>query len=168
MENETATSISAGAILKGANPLRITSDTNLATEAHTGSDQPSFEGSGAPVTKLYVGSIPYDWNAEQLEALFKPYGSVTSAAIVSDQITRRPKGFGFVEFESEASARKAMSELNGREIEGRSLSVREARPHVERSYNNDRPQRERYVISIDNTEMTDTTGRSYGNRRGWW
>jgi cold-inducible RNA-binding protein len=124
-------------------------------------------GDSASLTKLYVGSLPYNWNAEQLEELFKPYGSITSAAIVSDQITRRSKGFGFVEFGAEDSARKAMTELNGREIEGRNLSVREARPHVERSFN-ERPQRERYVVSIDNADSTDTTGRSYGNRRGWW
>ena len=125
------------------------------------------ETATASLTKLYVGSLPYSWNAEQLEELFKSYGRITSAAIVSDQITRRSKGFGFIEFDSEDSARKAMSELNGREIEGRNLSVREARPHVERSFS-ERPQRERYTISIDNTDSTDTTGRSYGNRRGWW
>jgi cold-inducible RNA-binding protein len=121
----------------------------------------------APLTKLYVGSLPYSWSAEQLEALFQPYGRVTSAAIVSDQATRRSKGFGFVEFDGDESARKAMEALNGQEIEGRSLSVREARPHVDRSVGN-RPERERYVQSYDNTDSTDTTGRSYGNRRGWW
>ncbi|HET6402511.1 MAG TPA: RNA-binding protein [Candidatus Kapabacteria bacterium] len=127
------------------------------------------------LTKLYVGSLPYNWTAEHLEGAFKPFGAVASAAVVADQITHRSKGFGFVEFESGSDAKKAMSELNGREIEGRSISVREARPHTERS-NGDRDRmasgprglRERYVISTDNTESTDTTGRSYGNRRGWW
>lgn len=123
----------------------------------------------APLTKLYVGSLPYSWSAEQLEALFQPYGRVTSAAIVSDQATRRSKGFGFVEFDGDDSARKAMEALNGHEIEGRSLSVREARPHVDRSTGGGgRQERERYVQSYDNTESTDTSGRSYGNRRGWW
>jgi RNA recognition motif-containing protein len=130
----------------------------------------------ASLTKLYVGSLPYNWTAEHLEEAFKAYGPVASAAVVADQITHRSKGFGFVEFESGSDAKKAMSELNGREIEGRSISVREARPHTERS-NGDRDRvasgprgglRERYVISTDNTESTDTTGRSYGNRRGWW
>ena len=93
---------------------------------------------------------------------------ITSAAIVSDQVTRRSKGFGFVEFESQDSAKKAMSELNGKEIEGRQISVREARPHVERTFNAERPQRERYYGSNDNSEPTDTSGRTYGNRRGWW
>src|SRR5438552_7420296 len=119
-------------------------------------------------TKLYVGSLPYSWSADQLEEIFKPFGTVTSAAVVADQVTRRSKGFGFVEFDAEESAKKAMTELNGREIEGRNLSVREARPHVDRSPSFERPQRERYGVSTDNTEFTDTTGRSYGNRRGWW
>lgn len=126
------------------------------------------------ITKLYVGSLPYSWTAEQLEELFQTYGRVTSAAIVSDQVTRRSKGFGFVEFEAEESARKAMEELNGKEIEGRSLSVREARPHVERSFSGggggggDRNQRERIQQSYDNADNTDISGRTYGNRRGWW
>jgi cold-inducible RNA-binding protein len=125
-------------------------------------------GSTTSSTKLYVGSLPYSWSADQLEEIFKPFGTVTSAAVVADQVTRRSKGFGFVEFDSEDSAKKAMGELNGREVEGRNLSVREARPHVDRSQSFERPQRERYGVSTDNSEFTDTTGRSYGNRRGWW
>ena len=150
MENETAI----------APAPRISRDTRILSTAPIGAES-------ASLTKLYVGSLPYDWNADQLEELFKPYGSITSATIVSDQVTRRSKGFGFVEFGAEDSARKAMSELNGREIEGRNLSVREARPHVERTFT-ERPQRERFVASVDNADSTDTTGRSYGNRRGWW
>jgi len=139
---------------------------------------PAADVAATSLTKLYVGSLPYNWTAEHLEEAFKPYGPVASAAVVADQITHRSKGFGFIEFESGADAKKAMSELNGREIEGRSISVREARPHTERS-NGDRSNgdrfssgprspRERYSFSTDNTESTDTTGRSYGNRRGWW
>lgn len=122
--------------------------------------------------KLYVGSLPYSWSTEQLEELFTPYGRVTSAAIVSDQATRKSKGFGFVELESEDSAKKAMEELNGKEIEGRQLAVREARPHVERSersFDGKGGGRGRHFqSSIDDRDETDTTGRSYGNRRGWW
>src|SRR4051812_21708069 len=86
--------------------------------------------------KLYVGSLPYSWSTEQLEELFTPFGRVTSAAIVSDQATRKSKGFGFVEMDTEESAKKAMEDLNGKEIEGRMLAVREARPHVERGDRN--------------------------------
>ena len=140
--------------------------------------QPEID-SAANTTKLYVGSLPYTWTAENLEETFKAYGPVASAAVVADQTTHRSKGFGFVEFESGDAAKKAMSELNGREIEGRSISVREARPHTERSNGGDRSngerfstgprtQRDRPIYSRDNADSTDTTGRSYGNRRGWW
>ena len=128
----------------------------------------------APSTKVYVGSLPYDWTAENLEEIFKPFGRLASATVVTDQLTRRSKGFGFVEFESPDSAKKAIAELNGHSIEGRSILVREARPHTERSGGGDkggngsRAPRERQTILLDNAESTDTTGRSYGNRRGWW
>lgn len=124
--------------------------------------------------KLYVGSLPYSWSAEQLEELFTSFGRVTSAAIVSDQATKKSKGFGFVELESEEAAKKAMEELNGREIEGRNLAVREARPHVERGGGGgggDRGgymQQQRGFETQTPTEETDTSGRQYGNRRGWW
>ena len=131
----------------------------------------------ASLTKVYVGSLPYDWTAENLEEMFKAYGRITSSTVVTDQLTRRSKGFGFVEFESADDAKKSIAELNGHSIEGRSLLVREARPHVERSNdrggnssngNGSRQPRERQTLLLDNAESTDTTGRSYGNRRGWW
>ena len=135
--------------------------------------------------KLYVGSLPYSWTTEQLEQLFTTYGRVTSAAIVTDQATRKSKGFGFVELESDEAAKKAMADLNGKEIEGRLLAVREARPHVERgdragggagdyrnradAGNRNASNRPNYNHqSLDDTESTDTSGRGYGNRRGWW
>ena len=145
-----------------------------------------MENEQAPVSqrKLYVGSLPYSWTTEQLEQLFTTYGRVTSAAIVTDQATRKSKGFGFVELDSDDAAKKAMTELNGKEIEGRLLAVREARPHVERTGSRDnsgggdyrggsgggaRNIRPNYNHqSLDDTESTDTSGRGYGNRRGWW
>ena len=142
------------------------------------------ETAAVATKKLYVGSLPYSWGTEQLEQLFSTYGRIVSAAIVNDQATRKSKGFGFVELETEESAKKAMEDLNGKEIEGRLLAVREARPHVERTgggggdrsgggggYNRDngnRNVRQREFQSLDDSELTDTTGRTYGNRRGWW
>ena len=143
----------------------MTNDTTLAS---TGSE----EQVSSP-NKLYIGSMPFDWTAEHLEETFKPYGRVTRAAVVADQTTRRSKGFGFVEFESATEAQKAIAEVNGRSIDGgRSLLVREARPHADRSErgNGGRMSRDRVAVtnSLDPTESTDTSGRSYGNRRGWW
>lgn len=117
--------------------------------------------------KLYIGSLPYSWNVEQLEQLFSPFGRVNSTAIVSDQLTRKSKGFGFVEMENEESAAKAMSELNGREIEGRPLSVREAKPVMDRS-SRDGSMNNRARYEYTDPNSTDTSGRSYGNRNGTW
>ena len=73
--------------------------------------------------KLYVGSLPYSWTVEQLEALFTPFGRVSSTAIVSDQVTRKSKGFGFVEMGTDEEAQKAITALNGQDNGGRALTV---------------------------------------------
>ena len=117
--------------------------------------------------KLYVGSLPYTWTVEQLESLFAPFGRVSSTAIVSDMVTKKSKGFGFVEMANEESAQKAMGELNGKEIDGRPLTVREAKPNMEkRSRGEDGGSNRRY--EYNDPTGTDTSGRSYGNRNGWW
>ncbi len=117
--------------------------------------------------KLYVGSLPYTWTVEQLESLFAPFGRVSSTAIVSDMVTKKSKGFGFVEMDNEDAAQKAMGELNGKEIEGRPLTVREAKPNMEkRSRGEDSMNHRQYEYNDPNG--TDTSGRSYGNRNGWW
>lgn len=117
--------------------------------------------------KLYIGSLPYSWSVEQLEQLFAPFGRVNSTAIVSDQLTKKSKGFGFVEMENEESASKAMTELNGKEVEGRPLSVREAKPIMDRGTRDGSiTNKARYEYSDPNS--TDTSGRSYGNRNGMW
>jgi RNA recognition motif-containing protein len=121
--------------------------------------------------KLYIGSLPYSWSVDQLEDLFKPFGRVTSTAIVSDQVTKKSKGFGFVEMESEDAAAKAMTELNGKEVDGRPLSVREAKPNMDRNNRSESGgygQRQRQNYEYNDPTGTDTTGRTYGNRNGWW
>ncbi|HYM19872.1 MAG TPA: hypothetical protein VEW28_02595 [Candidatus Kapabacteria bacterium] len=117
--------------------------------------------------KLYVGSLPYTWTVEQLESLFAPFGRVSSTAIVSDMITKKSKGFGFVEMDNEDSAKKAMEDLNGKEVEGRPLTVREAKPNMEkRSRGEDSMAHKKYEFT--DQFGTDISGRSYGNRNGWW
>ncbi len=78
--------------------------------------------------KLYVGGIPYSMNDDSLKAAFAQAGSVTSATIIMDKMTGRSKGFGFVEFDVDADADKAIEMWNGKELEGRRLTVNEARP----------------------------------------
>ena len=83
--------------------------------------------------KLYVGSLPYSVTETELRQLFEPFGSLASARVISDKFTGRSKGFGFVESEDNDAAEKAIAEVNGRDMEGRSLVVNEARPEEKRS-----------------------------------
>lgn len=82
--------------------------------------------------KLYVGNLPYSYNEDSLKELFSAYGNIVSTAIISDRATNRSKGFGFVEIEDDAQAKKAIEEMNGKDIEGRNIVVNEARPREER------------------------------------
>ncbi len=82
--------------------------------------------------KLYVGNLSYETSENDLRDAFAQYGEVASAKIIMDRDTGRSKGFGFVEFNDDDAARKAMSSLNGSEFKGRSLTVNEARPQTER------------------------------------
>ena len=77
---------------------------------------------------LYVGNLSYDMSEENLRSEFAEYGEVQSAKIITDKFTGRSRGFGFVEMTSDGEGKKAMEELNGKEMEGRQLVVNEARP----------------------------------------
>ncbi|NIM19739.1 MAG: RNA-binding protein [Candidatus Latescibacteria bacterium] len=79
-------------------------------------------------TKLYVGNLGYGISDSDLEQLFAAHGTVRSAQVILDRATGRSKGFGFVEMGSEQEAQAAIAALNDKEIEGRSLTVSEARP----------------------------------------
>ena len=83
--------------------------------------------------KIYVGGLPYSTTEGQLQEIFATYGSVESARVITDKFTGRSKGFGFVEMSSGGEAQKAIEALNGTEIEGRTLTVNEARPQEKRS-----------------------------------
>jgi RNA recognition motif-containing protein len=77
-------------------------------------------------TRLYVGNLPYSVTELDLRDLFGGLGTVTDAKIITDRETGRPRGFGFVEMSSEDEARKAIEELNGRDVQGRQVAVKEA------------------------------------------
>ena len=81
--------------------------------------------------KLYVGNLAYGVTDSDLQQLFEPYGSVQSAQVIVDRDTGRSKGFGFVEMGSDQEAQAAIAALNGKEVEGRALTVNEARPKTE-------------------------------------
>ena len=75
------------------------------------------------MTKLYVGNLPYSVNDDSLRELFSSYGNVLSASIIFDRMSGRSKGFGFVELEDDSGAKKAISEMNEKEIDGRKIVV---------------------------------------------
>ncbi len=81
--------------------------------------------------RLYVGNLKYTTTDDQLREMFEAHGTVTSAQVIMDRETGRSKGFGFVEMGSDQDAQKAIEALNGQEIDGRALTVNEARPKTE-------------------------------------
>jgi cold-inducible RNA-binding protein len=82
--------------------------------------------------KLYVGNLTYETTDSDLQNLFSPHGAVQSAQVIMDRETGRSKGFGFVEMDKGDEAQKAINALNGHEINGRALTVNEARPRESR------------------------------------
>jgi RNA recognition motif-containing protein len=82
--------------------------------------------------KLYVGNLSYEVTDSDLQNLFVPHGAVQSAQVIMDRDTGRSKGFGFVEMDNNDQAQAAITALNGHEVNGRTLTVNEARPRQER------------------------------------
>lgn len=78
--------------------------------------------------KLYVGNVPFSATEGTLIEWFSPFGNVETATVITDRASGRSKGFGFVEFSSDDEADRAINEMNGKEMEGRALTVNEARP----------------------------------------
>lgn len=82
--------------------------------------------------KLYVGGLPYSVTDTQLEAIFSPHGTVESARVITDRMTGRSRGFGFVEMSSNDEAEASITALNGSDVEGRTLTVNEAKERASR------------------------------------
>jgi RNA recognition motif-containing protein len=82
--------------------------------------------------KLYVGNLSYDTTREQIHTLFSQAGKVAEITLITDRDSGRPKGFGFVEMETEAEAQEAIKRFNGQMLDSRALTVNEARPREER------------------------------------
>lgn len=83
--------------------------------------------------KLYVGNLNYSVTNRDLEDMFTPFGAVESASVIIERDSGRSKGFGFVEMASSSEANAAISAMNGKDIDGRNLTVNEARPRGEGS-----------------------------------
>src|SRR3990167_3667053 len=82
--------------------------------------------------KVYVGNLPWSVDDEKLRELFSKFGDVEEATVIKDKFSGRSKGFGFVTFSDDASAKKAIEEMNEKEIDGRQLKVNEAKPMEDR------------------------------------
>jgi RNA recognition motif-containing protein len=82
--------------------------------------------------KLYVGNLPYTATEDELRELFSRAGTVKSVVLINDRDTGRSKGFGFVEYDTNEEAQKAISMFNGTQMEERTLTVNQARPREER------------------------------------
>jgi len=82
--------------------------------------------------KIYVGNLSFDTNDDQLNSIFSPFGSVSSARVIKDKFTDRSRGFGFVEMDNNEEADKAIAALNGKDVDGRALKVSEAQPREDK------------------------------------
>ena len=81
---------------------------------------------------IYVGNLPFELTDESLEAAFTEYGEVSSARVIIDRFSGRSRGFGFVEMSNDDEGKAAIEGLNGKDFQGRTLTVNEARPRVDR------------------------------------
>src|SRR5687768_3060472 len=84
-------------------------------------------------TKLFVGNLSFNTTENDLQDLFAAYGPVQQVDMIMDRMTGRPRGFGFVTMENKDDAQKAIEALHGKNIDGRDLTVNEARPREERA-----------------------------------
>ena len=82
---------------------------------------------------IYVGNMSYDTTQERLQTLFEAHGEVTSVNVITDRYSGRPRGFAFVEMATEEAANAAIAALNGQDVDGRTLTVNEAKPRAPRS-----------------------------------
>lgn len=85
---------------------------------------------------IYVSNLSFNVQDDDLRGFFETYGEVTSAKVITDKLTGRSRGFGFVEMSDDNAAKTAISELDGGMVEGRAIRVNEAKPREERSNNN--------------------------------
>ena len=126
---------------------------------------------------IFVGSLPFSIDEADLRESFEAYGTVNSVKIITDKFTGRSKGFGFVEMENDAEAEKAINELNGASVDGRTIVVNKSEPKPEgerRSFNNNRSGGGSYGGGNSRSGGNDRGGyggggnsRGGGNRGGY-
>lgn len=107
-------------------------------------------------TKLYVGNLPFDVTESQLKELFSTQGAVTEVNVIMDNYTGKSRGFAFVEMEDSAAMQSAIDEFDGKDFNGRSLKVNEAKPRENRPFRG------------DNHSGKNGNGGSRKDNRGRW
>jgi RNA recognition motif-containing protein len=107
--------------------------------------------------KIYVGNLPWSVDNEKLEKMFSHHGEVAEATVITDKFSGRSKGFGFVTFNDDSSAQKAIAEMNDKDVEGRKLKVNEAKP-----MDPDAPRRPRRDFGDRDGGRGGGRGGSYG------
>ena len=115
--------------------------------------------------KVYVGNLPFSFDNEGLRRIFESYGEIEEVSVIMNKFSGRSKGFGFVTFKNDEDAKKAVSEMNDKEVEGRNLKVNEAKPMDPDA---PRPQRRSFGNSggrRDSRGPRRDFGNSGGNRR---
>jgi RNA recognition motif-containing protein len=106
---------------------------------------------------IFVGSLPFSIDEADLRESFEAYGTVNSVKIITDKFTGRSKGFGFVEMENDEEAEKAINELNGASVDGRTIVVNKSEP---------KPEGERRSFNNNSRGGNDRGGYGGGNSRG--
>ena len=87
---------------------------------------------------IYIGNLAYTVSEDDLRDAFSEFGEVASASIINDKFSGRSKGFGFVEMPKDSEAREAIESMNGKDLNGRTVTVNEAKPREERATRRDR------------------------------
>lgn len=86
------------------------------------------------MTNIYVGNLSYQVTEDEVRSMFQAYGPVNRVRLITDRVTGKPKGFGFVEMRADADTARAIAGLNGKQVDGRALNVNEAREKADRGF----------------------------------
>ncbi len=104
--------------------------------------------------RIYVGNLPWSVTKDKLEELFSSLGEIEEAIVISDKYTGRSRGFGFVTFKNDADADKAISDIHEKDVEGRKIVVREARP-LRENQKTDKPSKDEGTVEAQPEEKSE-------------
>jgi len=108
--------------------------------------------------RIYAGNLPWSVTKDRFEELFSPFGEIEDAIVIANKYTGRSRGFGFVTYKNDADAEKAIKEMEGKEVEGRKLVVKEARPlrSQEESQAEEKKEKEEKTAESEEVKQVET------------